>query len=361
MQTLQINGTTTYAENIKNLKIGDTVKLIRNPNNKISSDAIGAYTINGLKVGYAPFKDTQIDIKAKYIVSKINLVLHPPLLLLSYTFESSNFIQVEPKCILELRENTILEINHDVKTFKKYLQVSGIDVENIGITYSDNNYINLLMNDNIFYTVTKSYYEKNIFKYDEFYKVKLIPKCIFQQFQIHRLEVYLERKYKPIKSLLSKRIEIDDFEFTEINLGSVINQKILNELTEEQHDNFIKLIVQYNIEQNEYYNPTTYLKLILNQNIEINYDLDKFKDKFEDLKIGGLCYNHTFKRYCDIDLYDNNNIIDISTKKITKEYFKELLIKLIISNKQIINIFNPITGILFTKEISETIKNKLKL
>ena len=36
----------------------------------------------------------------------------------------------------------------------------------------------------------------------------------------------------------------------------------------------------------------------------------------------------------------------------------ELLIKLIISNKNIINVFNPITGILYSKEISE---NSIKL
>jgi hypothetical protein len=60
-----------------------------------------------------------------------------------------------------------------------------------------------------------------------------------------------------------------------------INQKILNELTEEQYTNILKLIVQYNIEQNEYYNPNTYIKLILNQNIEININLDNFKNKFE--------------------------------------------------------------------------------
>jgi hypothetical protein len=104
-----------------------------------------------------------------------------------------------------------------------------------------------------------------------------------------------------------------------------------------------------------------YFSLILNLDIDINFDLDNFKNNFENLKIGGICYNHTLKRYCDIDLYNDDNIIDISTIKITKEYYKELLIKLIISNKKIINIFNPITGILFTKEISDDIKNKIKL
>ena len=102
MQTLQITGTTTYADNIKNLKIGDNVKLIKNPTNKINADAIGVYTIDGLKIGYTPFKESQINIKSKYTVSKINLINHPPLVLLSYNFESSNFIKIEPEYILEL-------------------------------------------------------------------------------------------------------------------------------------------------------------------------------------------------------------------------------------------------------------------
>jgi hypothetical protein len=361
MQTLQITGTTTYAENIRNLKIGDIVRLSRNPNNKISSEAIGVYTLAGLKVGYAPFKDTQIDIKSKYTVSKINLILHPPLLLLSCEFESSNFIQVEPQCILELKDNNIIKMNEDVKLFKKYLKVSGVEVENIGIVYQDDNYINLRMNDDIFYTITRSYYEKNIFKYDEFYNYKLIPKCIYQQFQIHRLEVYLKRKYKSIDSLLNKKYKNNDsFEFTETQFEHIAGN-IFNNLSNEQLSNLIKLIVQYNIESNEYYNPKVYFKLISDINIDINYNLEKFKNNFNQLKIGGICYNHNYKRYCYIDLYDETNIIDISTRKITKEYITELLIKLIISNKNVINVFNPITGILYTQEISEIIKDGIKI
>jgi len=367
MQTLQITGTTTYAENIRNLKIGDTVKLVRNPNNKISADAIAVYTLSGIKVGYVPFKDSQIDIKSKYTVSKINLILHPPLLLLSYEFEPSNFIQVEPQCILELRDNNnyIIDINNDVKSFKKHLKVSGIEIENMGITYQDDNYINLQMDDEVFYTVTRSYYEKNIFKYDEFYNYKLIPKCIYQQFQIHRLEIYLERKYKSIDSLLNKKFKnIDNIEFTETQFESINTSKLFSNLTNEQLFNLIKLIVQYNIELNEYYNPKLYFKLISNIEFDYNlekYDLEKLKNNFNELKIGGICYNHNYKRYCYIDLYDDINIIDISTRRITKEYMTELLIKLIVSNKNVINIFNPITGILYTKEISESIKSSIKL
>jgi len=360
MQSIQLTGTTTYADNIKSLRLGDTVKIIRNLNNKISSDAIGAYNLNGLKVGYVPFKDTQINIKNTYTVAKINLIHHPPIVLLSCDFEVSNFIQVEPTCILYERKNNIITTTDGVKTFKKYAQASGITVDKIGITFSDINYINLQMNDNLFYTVTKAYYEKNIFIYDEFFKFKLTPKCIYQPFQIHRLEKYLELKYKTITSLLSKKINIDNLDFIETKFD-IINKKIFNNLSDEQELNLMKLTVQYNIEPNEYYNPQTYYKLISDDIIDINYDLGKLYNHFNDLKIGGLCYNHTFKRYCNIDLYDDNNIIDVSTRKINKEYYKELLIKLIISNKNIINVFNPITGILYSQEINESTKQSIKI
>ena len=45
MQYIQIDGTFTYAQNIKELKIGDIIKLRINPSNRINKDAIGAYTL----------------------------------------------------------------------------------------------------------------------------------------------------------------------------------------------------------------------------------------------------------------------------------------------------------------------------
>ena len=69
-------------------------------------------------------------------------------------------------------------------------------------------------------------------------------------------------------------------------------------------------------------------------------------------------YNHKYKLYCTIDLYDDNNIIEIANiNEISETYLIELLIKLIISEKQIINIYNPITGILFYLNISTEIKD----
>ena len=82
MQYIQIDGTYTYIDNVKSLKIGDIIKLIANPLNRLNADAVGAYTLNGKKIGYIPFKSTQIDINGKYVISKINLSQLNPILLI---------------------------------------------------------------------------------------------------------------------------------------------------------------------------------------------------------------------------------------------------------------------------------------
>lgn len=362
MQYIQIDGTFTYAQNIKELKIGDIIKLRINPSNRINKDAIAAYTISGSKIGYVPFKSNQIDIKAKYKVSKINLTQDHPLLLIARDFEQSNFILIEPDFIKESKYQGIIinRTDSDLKDFKKYLEVSKVLIQDIGIEYKDENYINLIIKTddsiNRFYTVTKKYYEENVFKYDEFFKFKLIPKCIYQPFQIHRLESYIEKKYKPIDKLVnSKKFKLenifDDFNEDLPNFGfETITDPNLKVINKKVNDiNLTKLIIRYNINPYSYINP--------------NYDtinLDLLKDMFNDLKIGGMCYNHNLKKYCYIDLHDDTNIIEISNDtSVNSKIFVELLIKSIISDKQIINIYNPIKGTIFRYEINDIIKNKL--
>lgn len=387
MQSIQIDGTYTYASNIKDLKIGDQIKLIPNPSNRLNSEAIGAYTIDGKKIGYVPFKSNQIDMKANYSITKINLTQENPILLISRQFDLSNFISSEPDCIKKVKynENTIanLELINDLKQFATYLKKSSNNITELKITYQDQNYINLIIKtptDNItFWTVTKKYYEENIFKYDEFYKFNLIPKCIYQQFQIHRLENYLEKKYKPIDKLLkmkkNKLISLINFNVFElfdklqesnyeyeqiktIGLKTITKYDITGQVyNQEQLDNLIKLIIQYKIVPNPYYNPSNYLQYI-NPKSNFNFEpnLDEFTNIFKNIKLGGLCWNHTLKYYCQIDLYDDINIIEISNNKIiNKEKFVELVLKLVIANKSIANLYNPMEGIIYRFNISNLI------
>jgi hypothetical protein len=401
MQFIQIDGTFTFAQNIKELKIGDLIKLQPNPSNRINKDAIGAHTTNGSKIGYVPFKSNQIDLKAKYKVAKINLTQNNPVLLIARDFDQSNFIITEPEYIKNIKYtgSIINRTGPYLKDFKKFLENSQVSWQDIGIEFEDQNYINLIIETsdctNRFYTVTKKYWEENVFKYDEFFKFKLIPKCIYQPFQIHRLESYIEKNYKPIDKLLkSKKFKLENllkenvldginnelgnygFEtiFNDSLQMNILNKKLLLNFINNKDEelNLIKLIFKYNICSNEYLSPTNYLKYLnptnnhnneqinMVEQINLDLDLDSFKNFFNDLKVGGLCYNHTLKKYCDIDLYDDINIIEISTEKtITEKLFVELLIKLLISDKQIVNLYNPLKGIIFRLELNDLIKNNL--
>ena len=390
MQSIQIDGTYTYATNISNIKIGDQIKLVSNPSNRLNSEAIGAYTLDGLKIGYVPFKSSQIDIKAIYTVTKINLTQNNPVLLISRKFEQSNYIHLEPQFIKDIKyheSNPNLkisqELSEDLKHFLIYLKKSGNEISELRVSYQDPNYVNLniITSDDQyqFMTVTKKYYEDNIFKYDEFYKFKLIPKCIYQQFQIHRLEVYLEKKYNPIDKLLKmkklqfeslvnsgvfdqwNKINEDNFGFDTINTIKIPQLNFIKQvhnLNLTQLNNLVKLIVQFAIDPNPYYNPNNYLTNLDDTDLKPN--LDEFINIFNKIKLGGMCYNHMIKYYCLVDLYDDINQIDISIESsIDKKKFIELLLKLVIGNKSIANLYNPITGVLLRLEVPELIKNKI--
>ena len=401
MQQIEINGIFTYIENIKTLKLDDQIKLLPNPNNKVNKEAIGAYTLTGKKIGYVPFTTSQIDINGKYIVSKIKLNKISPVVTISIEFNTSNFIHCEPLCISQLKLSQLSndklpeELVYDLKQFAKYLEKSGNKVNRISVYEFNESFITLCIStqtsnikssesngiNNLFHTVTKQYYDKNIFKYNEFYKFGLISKCIYQPFQIHRLEKYLEYNYKSIKKIIltnkitfnkisktiSNNILKTNFEQIESTDLILLNKSLLSTIINSSYsEDFIKLLVQYllgNIQQDntlqELYNPNNLLKLLNKNEIKLDdFNIQYLLNMFINLKIGGICYNHNYKLYCTIDLYDDNNIIEIANiNEISELYLIELLIKLIISEKQIINVYNPITGILFYLNISTEIKN----
>lgn len=313
MQTIQINGTFTYIDNIKQLKKGDIIKLKENPNNRLNKDAVGAYTLNDLKIGYIPFTLNQVNIKSKYIVEKIY-----PILLISREYENSNIIELFNKNQQDINNKMQNELLlQDIKAFKISLERMGYIIKDIQITYNDENFIDILIKTDTnvmpFYTVTKKYYDKNIFIYDDFYKLKLIPKCIYEPFKIHRLNIYIEQKYK----LLSK---------TKLIMPDI--------------NNFEKIIMPKNIQK---------------ENIINNLE---FKNLIPDLQIGGICYNHEYKSYCYIDLYNIDSLLEISNKCLDKIYYNELLSKLIQSNRNTMYLYNSQEGLILKIELTEIIKNK---
>jgi hypothetical protein len=307
MLDIQIDGIYTYVDNVKNLKLGDKIKLILNPNNRINVNAIGAYTLDNKKIGYVPFKVNQIDINLIYTVSKISLNQNNPLLLISINFNNSNFILIDNK-----QDLSIKIINDDVKKFRKYLERNGHEIQDIFISNMDDNYIDLTIKSNndstIFNTVSKQYYESHIFKYNEFYQYKLINHCIYQPFLIHRLESYIIKQYNPINKLVKK------------------NNKKLNELN-----------LTFDI---------------INDNDILNL--------FEDINSLSLCYNHNMKAYCYINFYNNDTIFDI----IYNDEYNNVpiyLIKLLISNKKNMILYNPSISKIYKLELNEIILEKLSV
>jgi hypothetical protein len=287
MFNIQIDGTFTYSDNVKQLKLGDTIKLLPNENNRINSKAIAAYTLDNKKIGYIPFTKNQIDINSKYKVTKIQLLQNNPLLVISKEINSNNIIKIYEHKLDNIINNNISD---DIKTFQQFLKREGHDIKYIKILYSDINFIDILIKTEheeiIFYTVTKKYYDENIFIYDEFYNLGLIPKNIFQPFQIHRLEEYIKKKYKLVDKLKNYKSKINN---------------IMDELLDK----------------------TSYEK------VEID---------LSDYKKNGLCYNHKLKTYCNIDYYNDEQII-FEIYEFDKKTLQDIILRLIVTENQNINIY----------------------
>ncbi len=388
MQTIQIDGTYTYAENIKYLKIGDQIKLIPNPSNRMNKEAIGAYTLSGKKIGYVPFKSNQLDLKAKYIVGKIQLSQNNPLLLLTMEWPNTNTIHCEPSCITNKKtlQAQCIDVPEplvpELKNFTKFLQKSGYNIMSIGITELSDSYITLCIRNSestsFFHLVTKSFYEENIFKYDEFYKFGLMGKCIYIPWQTHRLEKYLEFNYKPstiafsgkkfswanlINSGVFDQMDLINLSGPNCGLNQIqsadlvlFNKKTLSQIPKADRANWVRLVIQYNVKPIEYYNPDN---LISNtNNILSQLELNNFTNMFACLEPGGLAYNHKLKAYCPIDLLDPINIVEITLEEtITQTDIIKLIGKLVIADKQIINFYNPVTGTIWQIEITDRVKS----
>jgi len=344
MQSIQIDGTFTYLDTVKTVKLGDNVKLIKNPNNRINKEAIGVYTKEGKKLGYVPFKSSQLDISIEYYISKINLTKDNLQLLISRKYPASgdsNIIQIEPEIIrkthVSKQINNLFPENfiQDLKKFEKNLGKSGVKFNRIVPIYYDSNYITIMIETddnnekvkNYFYLVTKEYYDKNVFKYDEFFELGLMARNIYIPFQTHRLEIYIEKNYKPIKANSRTKADID---MTETKIERILKTKTIDD------EEMIRAIIQSEIMGNT-----------ISEDYSIN--LLPLLELFPNLKVGGICYNNAMKKYCYIDIYNNDMIIELIFDKPTNAKLNEMNCKLEIANKSTFVMINPIAGILYKK------------
>jgi hypothetical protein len=298
MQEIQIDGIFTYIENVKKLKLGDKVRLKLNQNNRINKEAVGVYTDKtNLKIGYIPFKSSQLDITQEYRIEKIHLNQKNLLVIISREFSVSNFLKKIDDNNND--ENLKKLYNEDLKVFKKNLE-RNFSVTKCEIIYCDENFINLLVennnNNNIYNLVTRKYYEQNVFIYDEFYNFNLIPFNIFKLFSIHRLEVYIENSYKSIDEIKKKKI----IEF-------------------------------------------------INKN---RFELNPVDINIEDFTKTDICYSHKLQAYCNVDYYNKDAIIS------KQDDLVKLILKMVISDRLLLYIYNK-DSLSFELKINENIKNNI--
>lgn len=346
MQSIQIDGTFTYIDTVKTVKLGDVVKLIKNPNNRINKEAIGVYTHDSKKIGYVPFKSSQLDITESFYISKINLTKDNLQVLISRKYMAagdSNIIQIEPEIFRKSKISTFFPENfiQDLKWFQKNLEKSGVKFNRIIPIYYDTNYITVMIETlddnnekvkNYFYLVTKEYYDKNVFKYDEFFELGLMARNIYIPFQIHRLETYIEKNYKPIKISKKARSTTDiDIELNETKIERIFKSKTIED------EDMIRAIIQSEIIGNS-----------ISEDYSIN--LLPLLELFPNLKVGGICYNTTLKKYCYIDMYNDDMIIELIFEKPKGGFavkLNEINSKLQVANKTTFAMINPISGILY--------------
>lgn len=327
MQSFKIVGTFTFAETIKTLKLGDIVKLIPNPENKINPNAIGVYTKEMKKIGYLPFNITQVDC-TDCTINTLKLLQGNTNIIITRKYKKNNFLLCYPKIISE--RNIIRNyLEDDIKKFKKYLELNLYNIEDIYISYHDDNYIDLFIKTDIhehtFYTVTKKYYDENIFKYDEFYELKLIPKDIYQQFIFHRLECYIEKKYDLVNLHISK------------NINKVVPINIHSPIKYDNNFQNIKIAIKFILSDNLIYKK--YLDKTNYDLFQVNKNKDNICNFFNDYNITEIAYNHLTKKYCYIDLYNSDTIVVID--EYNKRDYNKLLLVTEYNN---IIIYNPFEG-----------------
>jgi len=198
MFKFQIDGVKSFTDNLNNLKLNDAVILKLNDKNQISKEAIGIYTLEHKKIGYAPYKYSDYFNDFNFKIIHINLSRKE--IMIGAPYNELNYIDttiVDVSLITNILINE--ELADEIKTLKIKLEKLDFIINELKVLYYDENFIDINIRtpdkDIIFYTVSKSYYQNNKFKYIEFYNYKLIQHSLYKPFFIHRLDEYIKNNY----------------------------------------------------------------------------------------------------------------------------------------------------------------------
>lgn len=362
MPCYKILGIYSYADNLKNVSINDSIILKNECYNIKSKNAIGVYSSDNKKLGYLPSENCN-EIKnfnTAYKISKLVLNQEYPILEINRYYPSINFIdnveypfEKKIKYVYELI-NMTNQLKKSVIGLEKYLLTKKIKVKKIAVIYADDNFINILIEVSKgfeqFQTVTIKYFKDNSDKYEELYENDLIDNTFFRDLLVYRLECYIENNYLSI----NKYIDINSTKYD-------INEKVIHEelnIKYKKIDIIIltKLYLRYLLNDNDYY-LLKYINTIMVNEIDTimvneidnvnnamqeiipNYEIFKKFITDYNLEIGKFTYDHKLKIYSYIDFTNIDTVFVISQEFIPKYIYCTYL-----TNKQNMIVYNPIEG-----------------
>ena len=338
MPCYKVLGIYSYADNLKNIKINDSVVLKNEKYNIKSQNAIGVYTIDNKKIGYLPIEKS-LETNSyynSYKISKILLNHEYPILEINRSYSPIGFItNIEYPYIKNIKYDMTI-INPSDKTKQaligliNYFKTKKIKIKKIGVTFEDDNYINIIIQTSkgieTYYTVTNKYFKLNNEKFDELYENELIENIFFRDFLFHRLECYFESNYERIEN------NIYNFIFN-------IETHIIHEKTNIDSLKAI-LYLRYLIEKDDTYINKKYN--IIDTNI-INI-ITLIYNLYPNITIGNFYYDHNLKIYEYINFELDEYFFDIVDNE---DKINNIIMKAKLCNKQNINVYNPIKGVIY--------------
>ena len=349
MPKYKVLGIFSFADNLNKVKIDDQVILRSEKFNIKSKDAIGVYTLDNKKLGYLPTENKSeiTNFNNAYKISALVLNKEYPNVEISRYYPKKNYlenIEYPYEKIIKYDYKLVdisTELEHAVINLQKYLLTKKIKVKRSAVIYSDDNFVNLLLEVSKgiqqFQTVTLKYFKENEDKYEELFENKLIDNTIYRNLMIYRLECYYETNYTNIMAMPS----IKDPNILNC-LDNVINETIHEplDILKSKHDIIllVKLYLKYLITKNDFY-IVKYLDNIEMRKIIKNYKiLNEIIDKF-NLTLGNFTYDHKLKIYEYIDFISNDYSFIIAD-----EFKNNYLYQCYLSNTKKIIIYNPING-----------------
>lgn len=354
MPNYKVLGIFSFANNLLNVKINDSVILKKEKYNIKSKNAIGVYSTENKKIGYLPIegKEEILFFQNSYKISKLILNQDYPSVEISRYYNTKNMItDVEFTYIkkikydLKIVDNISKTLVLDIERLTKFLQTKKIKLKRVAVLYIDENYINLALETTkgieIFYTVTNTYFNNYKDKFDELLEYDLIDNTFFKELMFYRLECYYEANYKNINEidLLINKIKINKIE---IELLDIIIEDIDIILLTKLYINYLitqnsEYILKYlnNFSKKKYLDVEKILKKIIP-----NYSIIKNFYEIYNINLGNFYYDHEYNIYSYIDFCNNDTIFIISDKV---DMFN--LIDCYLSDKNKIIYYNPELGI----------------